>query len=46
MDYEVSIIITYHVENAKDKWDAIEQAEEMFSCDTHPEYDIDVNPLH
>ena len=31
-------------QDAIDKWDAVEQAEEMFACDTHPEYDIDVNP--
>lgn len=45
MKYDVTICITYSIENASDKWDAIEQAERMFACDTHPSYDIDINPI-
>lgn len=45
MKYEVTICITYSIEDASSKWDAIEQAERMFSCDTHPSYDIDINPI-
>lgn len=46
MKYEVTFLISYTIEDAKDKWDAIEQAETIFSEDTDFQYDIDVNPIH
>ena len=46
MKYEVTFLISYTIEDAKDKWDAVEQAETMFSEDTHFQYDIDVNLIH
>ena len=46
MKYEVTFLTSYVIEDAKDKWDAIEQAEIIFSEDTHFQYDVDVNPIH
>lgn len=46
MKYEVTFLVSYTIEDAKDKWDAIEQAETIFSEDTHFQYDIDINPIH
>ena len=46
MKYEITFLVSYTIENAKDKWDAVEQAETIFSKDTHFQYDIDINPIH
>lgn len=46
MKYEVTFLISYVIEDAENKNDAVEQAEIMFSEDTHFQYDVDVNPIH
>ena len=46
MKYDVTFLISYTIENAVDKWDAIEQAEKLFDYDTHFDYDVDVNPIN
>ena len=45
MKYDVTFLISYTIDNAIDKWDAIEQAENIFNNDTHFDYDVDVNPI-
>lgn len=45
MKYEVTFLISYVIEDAENKNDAVE-AETMFSEDTHFQYDVDVNPIH
>lgn len=42
MKYEVTFFISYVIEDAENKNDAVEQASE----DTHFQYDVDVNPIH
>lgn len=46
MKYDVTFLISYTIDNAIDKWDAIEQAEDMLNSDTLFDYDVDVNPIH
>ena len=46
MKYEVTFLVSYTIEDAKDKDDAIKQAEIIFSEDTNFQYDIDINPIH
>lgn len=46
MKYDVTFLINYTIDDATDKWDAIEQAENMFNSDTHFNYDVDVNPIN
>lgn len=46
MKYDVTFLISYTIDNAIDKWDAIEQAENIFNSDTHFNYDVDINPIN
>lgn len=45
MKYEVTFLVSYTIDNATNKWDAIEQAENIFNSDTNFDYDVDVNPI-
>lgn len=46
MRYEVSLIFSYEVEGVKDKWEALEVAEQLFCADHHHEYSgYDINPI-
>jgi hypothetical protein len=47
MKYDVTFLINYTIDDAVNKWDAIEQAEKLFNSDTdtHFNYDVDVNPI-
>ena len=40
--YLINIVIPYEVENASSEDEAIDIAIEMFHCDTHPNYNIEV----
>lgn len=40
--YLINIIIPYEVEDASNEDEAIDIAIEMFHCDTHPNYNIQV----
>ena len=45
MKWGVNFIVSYEVE-ASSKWEAVEIAEQIFSADTHFEYDIDEQLEH
>lgn len=45
MKYDVTFLVNYIIDNATDKQDAIEQAENMFNSDTLFNYDVDVYPI-
>lgn len=40
--YLINIVIPYEVEDASNEDEAIDIAIEMFHCDTHPHYNIEV----
>ena len=46
MKYVVTFLINYTIDNAIDKWDAIEQAENIFNSDTHFDYEASVAPIN
>lgn len=46
MKYNVTFLVNYTVDDATDKWDAIEQAKTLFYNDTPFDYTIDVKPIH
>jgi hypothetical protein len=44
--YEVNLIFSYEVEGVKDKWEALDVAEQMFYADhRHACYNYDINPI-
>jgi len=46
MKYEVTFLVSYIIDNATDRWDAIEQAENIFNSDTSLNYDVYVDPIN